>query len=161
MTLAQDLVDWIPYHPGRGVVLITKEEPHKECGYQEGNELGLTEITEEGLHARVVVVVSRGDEQAWYDSAEWGMTNEWQEGPPFEPAKVTVVTMYRGHDAETFVGVVEGKLTDEQKDAWRKTHKCDQYGPKEPDDENNMGFRVVHTLHRSQTGDLKNIFEQA
>ena len=57
--------------------------------------------------------------------------------------KVTVITMYRARDAEMFTQVVEGELTDEQKEEWRKAHKCDEHDPDPEDDgdtPNNMFF---------------------
>ena len=61
--------------------------------------------------------------------------------------KITAITMYRSYDAEMFIQVVEGELTDEQKEAWRIAHKCDEHDP-EPDDgcPNNMFFRVLDVL---------------
>lgn len=58
---------------------------------------------------------------------------------------VTVVTMYRGQDAETFVQVVEGELDEDQRDAWRKAHFCDQHChvSEDHDNYNNMFFRVM------------------
>ena len=40
---------------------------------------------------------------------------------------LTIVSMYRGHDAETFCQVVDCEMTDEQKAAWRKAHNCDEH----------------------------------
>lgn len=57
--------------------------------------------------------------------------------------KVTVITMYRGHDAEMFTQVVEGELTAAQRDAWRKAHSCDDHFEGDEDDYNNMFFRIL------------------
>ena len=72
---------------------------------------------------------------------------------------VTIITMYRGHDAESFVQAVKGKMTDEQKDTWRKAHACDDYHPGGQDDEDlsNMFFREVELLESGTTSDLLNI----
>ena len=61
--------------------------------------------------------------------------------------RVTVITMYRSNDAELFTQVVEGELTDEQKEEWRKAHRCDEHDL-EPDDDcpNNLFFRVLDVL---------------
>ena len=59
---------------------------------------------------------------------------------------ITVISMYRGYDAETFVQVVNGTLTDDEKDAWRKSHKCDVHHCDDEDicdDHNNMFFRTL------------------
>ena len=61
--------------------------------------------------------------------------------------RVTVITMYRSSDAELFTQGVEGELTDEQKEEWRKAHRCDEHDL-EPDDDcpNNLFFRVLDVL---------------
>lgn len=72
--------------------------------------------------------------------------------------KVTVITMYRSHDAELFTQVVEGELTAEQMDAWRQAHSCDEYDPLERDeDPSNMFFRVLDVLPNEGTADLLNV----
>lgn len=61
-------------------------------------------------------------------------------------AIVTVITMYRASDAEMFVHVVDGQLTAEQREAWRKGHLCDDFCPEEEEDDgcvNNMCFREI------------------
>ena len=87
-------------------------------------------------------------------------------GPMLEPIRqylcdltVTVITMYRGHDAEMFTQVVEGEMTAEQMDEWRKAHFCDQHGDVDEDDDyNNMFFRII-PLHSQATEvtDLLNV----
>lgn len=57
--------------------------------------------------------------------------------------KVTVITMYRGYDAQMFCYVVEGELTPEQKIEWRKRHECDEFCDSDDEDQNNMFFRVT------------------
>ena len=62
---------------------------------------------------------------------------------------VTIITMYQGKDAETFVHAVEGELTAEQQTAWRNEYFCDEFFDEEesdPDDMNNMFFRTVKVL---------------
>ena len=74
--------------------------------------------------------------------------------------KVTVITMYRARDAEMFTQVVEGELTDEQKEEWRKAHKCDEHDPDPEDDgdtPNNMFFRVLEVLPNEGTASLLNV----
>lgn len=66
---------------------------------------------------------------------------------------VTIITMYRGHDAETFVQVVEGELTDKQKTKWRKAHNCDEFCDDEFD-ENNMFFQTAHVRKDQKPTDL-------
>lgn len=60
---------------------------------------------------------------------------------------ITIITMYRGHDAEMFVHAVKGTLTAEQRDAWRKAHYCDDHFEGrfegDEDDMNNMFFRTL------------------
>jgi hypothetical protein len=72
---------------------------------------------------------------------------------------VTVITMCRGYDAEMFCQVVDGPLTDEQKDKWREAHSCDAFYPEDadPDDMNNMFFREVEILPVEKTADLLNV----
>ena len=53
---------------------------------------------------------------------------------------ITVMTMFRGEDAEIFVQVVEGRLTPEQRAAWRAAHQCDVEEDGDGDS-NNMFFR--------------------
>lgn len=72
--------------------------------------------------------------------------------------KVTIITMYQGRDAETFVQAVDGELTDKQKSEWRKEYFCDEFDDmddKEDDfDVNNMFFRVVKVLSNDGLGEL-------
>lgn len=71
--------------------------------------------------------------------------------------KVTIITMYQGRDAETFVAAVDGELTEDQQTAWRKEYFCDEFFDNEendPDDINNMFFRVVKVLVNDEIGDL-------
>ena len=71
---------------------------------------------------------------------------------------LTVITMYRGKDAETFVQVVEGVLTDEQKEEWSRAHCCDDHYDGDEDDMNNMTFCVIEQpLPNGTVGDLLNI----
>ncbi len=69
---------------------------------------------------------------------------------------VTIITMYRGHDAETFVHAVRGTLTDEQRDEWRKAHECDGHYDGDEDDMNNMFFRTMHLGENNEISGLKN-----
>lgn len=62
---------------------------------------------------------------------------------------VTVITMYRAYDAESFVTVVVGELTDDQKSEWRKAHLCDDFATDE-DEPDNMFFRTI-TLNETPT----------
>jgi hypothetical protein len=77
--------------------------------------------------------------------------------------KITVITMYRGYDAELFVHVVEGPLTEELKESWRKSHKCDQFHcDSDPiiddcDDHNNLFFRELEVCKSSAPCSLKNV----
>ncbi len=79
-----------------------------------------------------------------------------------EPEQViaTVITMYRGHDAEMFTQVVGGKLTEEQRRAWRDAHGCDQEDADEDDYDNinNMFFREITALvPNDKLADLLNV----
>lgn len=60
---------------------------------------------------------------------------------------VTIITMYRGRDAEIMTNVVEGRLTKKDRQAWRKAHLCDEFYPANEDEEdiNNMFFRELET----------------
>jgi len=71
--------------------------------------------------------------------------------------KVTIITMYRGHDAEIFVQAVEGELTAAQKDQWQKAHSCDSHFVGDEDDKNSMFFRVLTPLNGSETHSLMNV----
>ena len=67
-----------------------------------------------------------------------------EHSPTKEQRIVTVISMYRAHDAEMFVTVVEGSLSDEDKDGWRKSHSCDDHATTKDDDKvSNMGFREI------------------
>lgn len=69
--------------------------------------------------------------------------------------KVTIITMYQGCDAETFVAAVDGELTDEQKTEWRREYLCDEFDDSISDDDvNNMFFRLVKVLANDEIGDL-------
>lgn len=59
---------------------------------------------------------------------------------------LTLITMYRGWDAEIFTQVVEGRLTPEQRSKWRKAFNCDEHYDGKPDDENNMSFREFQDI---------------
>ncbi len=54
--------------------------------------------------------------------------------------KITIITMYRGRDAETFVHAVIGRMTAKEKRAWRKEHECDSFYKGDEDDRNSMFF---------------------
>lgn len=85
--------------------------------------------------------------------------------PNATPTKqlVTVITMFRGSDAEIFVQVVYGELTDDQKDEWRKAHSCDDYykpeDPEDWDDVRNMFFRVLEIRENDYNYELLNAGE--
>ena len=72
--------------------------------------------------------------------------------------KVTVITMHQGHNDDIhnalFTQVVEGVLTEEQKDEWRRNHECGKYYPEDEgeDYQNNMFFRTLGVL--PNPGDL-------
>lgn len=53
---------------------------------------------------------------------------------------LTVISMYRADDAEFFVQVVDGRLTEEERATWRKKHNADQGDP-DAEEQNNMFFR--------------------
>jgi hypothetical protein len=73
---------------------------------------------------------------------------------------ITVISMYRGYDAENFVQIVEGKLTKKQKAAWRKGHLCDEFYKGDGDDTNNMFFRYfAKAVPNAQLADLLNVAE--
>jgi len=65
--------------------------------------------------------------------------------PELTNTVVTVITMFRGYDAEIFTQVVAGELTEKQRDAWRKAHFCDQHCnvSEEEDGYNSMFFRAI------------------
>ena len=63
----------------------------------------------------------------------------------------TLITMYRGWDAEIFTQVVEGRLTPEQRSKWRKAFNCDEHYDGKPDDENNMWFREFEDILPNHT----------
>jgi len=70
--------------------------------------------------------------------------------------------MYRGYDAEMFVALVDGKLTEEQKQAWRNTYDCDVSDDDDDDDDdddaNNMFFRELDgPIPNGQIGKLLNV----
>jgi hypothetical protein len=69
----------------------------------------------------------------------------------------TVITMYRGHDAEMFCHVVQGELTEAQRAEWRKTHDCDGEVADDDDHLNNMFFRTVKPLLPGEMADLFNV----
>ena len=66
--------------------------------------------------------------------------------------KITVITMHQGHNDDIynalFTQVVDGELTEEQKDEWRKKHECGKYYPEDEgeDYQNNMFFRILEVL---------------
>ena len=65
----------------------------------------------------------------------------------------TVITVYQGKTAEMLVQVVEGRLTEEQRQAWRELHDCDQPDVEEAEDMNNMFFREFEALIALNTPD--------
>jgi len=69
---------------------------------------------------------------------------------------VTVITMYRGCDAELFTQVVSGSLNQEERTKWRKMHKCDEYCH-DVDDVNNMFFREIEINSDHEPTDLLNV----
>lgn len=54
---------------------------------------------------------------------------------------ITVITVIRGYDAEILTAVVEGRLTDDQKQQWRDAYDCDLEDDEDNDDTSNMFFR--------------------
>jgi hypothetical protein len=56
---------------------------------------------------------------------------------------ITVVTLYDGGLAESYVHVVNGQLTPEQRDEWRKVHRCDDHYDGSEDDPREMYFREL------------------
>lgn len=74
--------------------------------------------------------------------------------------KVTVITMYRGYDAEMFTQVVEGTLTEEQRGEWRKVHGCDEHFRGDEDETNNMFFRELEVAPNEGTTELVNVDEE-
>lgn len=71
---------------------------------------------------------------------------------------VTVITMYRGDDAEMFTQVVDGSLTSEERQKWRDAHNCDQPGDDEMEDRSNMFFREFDKpLSAGKTSDLHDV----
>ena len=80
---------------------------------------------------------------------------------PGEGLGITVITMYRGYDAEMFVRVIQGNLTEDEVDEWRKSHKCDEYhcdNDDTCDDHNNMFFRKLRVRSPATgTCDLVNV----
>jgi hypothetical protein len=57
---------------------------------------------------------------------------------------ITVITMYRGSDAEMFTQVVQGRLTPEMRKEWRQRHQCDlplDHPDADDTDASNMFFR--------------------
>jgi len=72
--------------------------------------------------------------------------------------RVTVITMYRG-DTEMFTQVVEGLLVESQRAAWRKAHLCDEYFPRDSDEDdcNNMFFCVLKVRPNGGIDDLLNV----
>lgn len=78
--------------------------------------------------------------------------------PTPETVIATVITMYRGHDAEMFTQVVAGKLTEQQRRAWRDAHGCDLDGDEDEDDTNNLFFREITALvPNDKLADLLNV----
>ena len=62
---------------------------------------------------------------------------------------ITVITMYRADTAETYVTVVNGRLTDKDKASWREAHQCDESAAcdedEEPEEIDNMFFREFNS----------------
>lgn len=57
---------------------------------------------------------------------------------------VTLVTKYDGKNGETYVGLVKGQLTKEERQQLRNKFQCDEFHIvpwKEHDEKNNMFFR--------------------
>ena len=71
-------------------------------------------------------------------------------------SNVTVITMHRYWDAEVFTSVVNGVLTGEEMDAWRKSHNCDG----EDDSLNSMSFTTLELLQSHKPIDLENVDEE-
>lgn len=67
---------------------------------------------------------------------------------------VTIITMCR-LDAETYTQVVEGRLSPEQRSAWRKANDCDQ--DPQFEDQNNMFFRELEVQSNVALVELVNI----
>jgi hypothetical protein len=73
---------------------------------------------------------------------------------------ITIITMYRGHDAEMFVQAVKGELSDEDKKKWREGHKCDEFHCDDEvlcDDHNNLFFRLLDIKNSPEPTGLKNV----
>ncbi len=73
---------------------------------------------------------------------------------------VTVITMYRAHDAEMFTQVVEGSLTDAQRQEWRDAHDCDGEAAEDAfSDElpNNLFFRELVVMPNTGVAMIKNV----
>jgi hypothetical protein len=80
-----------------------------------------------------------------------------EEKPEAAEEIVTVITMYRGVDAEFFVQVVNGSLSAAQRDEWRKAHLCDDHYPEDEDDQNSMFFRELLVKDKGKLHDLDNV----
>ena len=63
---------------------------------------------------------------------------------------ITVITMYRGHDAEMFTQAVVGRIDENERSKWRKAHGCDEHFPND-EDMNNMFFRELEILPNGKT----------
>lgn len=73
---------------------------------------------------------------------------------------VTIITMYRGWDAEMFVQAVRGKLSTTDKEKWRKSHKCGTYHCANEDvcdDHNDMFFLELIPKQLPEPTGLNNI----
>lgn len=73
---------------------------------------------------------------------------------------ITVIMLYRRRDAEIMVQVVEGRLTADQRQAWRTAHNADTAND-DPDNDsedlNDMFFRELdQPVPNGQTADLFN-----
>ncbi len=75
--------------------------------------------------------------------------------------KVTVVTLYDGSLAEHYVGVVEGSLTKEQREALKTAYNAKLEDPGEYEEPRYLTFRELDTVQDpSKLGDLVNISDE-
>lgn len=73
---------------------------------------------------------------------------------------VTIITMYRGWDAETFVQVVDGPLDTIMRDEWKKSHSCGRFHCDDKyncDEHNDMWFREMKIKDCTKVHKLMNV----
>ncbi len=73
---------------------------------------------------------------------------------------ITVILMYRGSDGKQFVTAVEDTLTPEQKDKWRKVHRCDKHYKGHEDEKNCMGFQEIEIDNDPEPHGMLNIYSK-